>query len=87
MRYNLGKLNFKLSDIRSFFSFIKDNIKVDKPLVFGLIIISLFGLFILYSAVSGDTDVWFSQIFRILIAIFAMLFIAQIPSDVLASIL
>jgi len=83
MRYNLGKLNFELSDIRSFFSFIKDNIKVDKPLVFGLIIISLFGLFILYSAVSGDSDVWRSQIFRILIAIFAMLFVAQIPSDVL----
>ena len=83
MRYNLGKLNFELSDIRSFFSFIKDNIKVDKPLVFGLIIISLFGLFILYSAVSGDSDVWRSQIFRILIAIFAMLLVAQIPSDVL----
>ena len=56
-------------------------IKVDLPLLFGLIAISVVSLLILYSAGGESARLLFNQTVRILVAFFVMLVLAQIRPD------
>ncbi len=56
---------------------------IDGPLLGGLLLISGFGLVVLYSAVGGNMDLWISQCVRLGIALVALLAVAQLPPDLL----
>ena len=58
-------------------------LNLDGPLLGGLLLICGFGLFILYSAVSENFDLWLQQVMRLGVALVAMLVVAQFPPDVL----
>ena len=58
-------------------------LNLDGPLLGGLLLICGFGLFVLYSAVSENLDLWLQQVMRLGIALAAMLIIAQFPPDLL----
>ena len=58
-------------------------LNLDGPLLGGLLLICGFGLFVLYSAVSENLDLWLQQVMRLGIALAAMLVIAQFPPDLL----
>ncbi|MGB5211373.1 MAG: rod shape-determining protein RodA [Gammaproteobacteria bacterium] len=52
---------------------------LDGPLLFGILAVSTFGLFVLYSAGGQNTDLLLRQAIRIGVAVIVMLIIAQIP--------
>ena len=56
---------------------------VDGPLLGGLLLISAFGLFVLYSAVGENLRLWMSQLVRFGVALAAMLIVAQLSPDFL----
>lgn len=56
---------------------------LDGPLLFGILIVSTFGLFVLYSAGGQNPDLLVRQAIRIGVAVVAMLIIAQIPPKIL----
>jgi len=68
-----------LGDMSGFFQ----RLNLDGPLLGGLMLISGLGLFVLYSAVSENFDLWLQQVMRLGVAIVAMLIVAQLPPDLL----
>jgi rod shape determining protein RodA len=56
---------------------------LDGPLLGGLLMICGLGLFVLYSAVSQNMDLWIQQLIRLLVAVAAMLIVAQLPPDLM----
>lgn len=62
---------------------ISRRLKIDGPLLGGLLLICGFGLFVLYSAVSENFDLWLQQVMRLAVAIVVMLVMAQIPPDLM----
>lgn len=56
---------------------------LDGPLLSGLLLIIGFGLFVLYSAVGKNLDLWIGQCVRLGVALVAMFIVAQIPPDLL----
>jgi len=58
-------------------------LNLDGPLLGALMLICGLGLFVLYSAVSENFDLWLQQAMRLAVAIIAMLIVAQLPPDLL----
>lgn len=58
-------------------------VHIDGPLLGGLLLTCGLGLFVLYSAVGENADLWFRQWIRLGIGLVALLFAAQVPPDVL----
>ncbi len=56
---------------------------LDGPLLFGILLVSSFGLFVLYSAGGQNPDLLVRQAIRIGVAVVVMLIIAQIPPKIL----
>jgi len=56
---------------------------IDGPLLGGLLLICVFGLIVLYSAVGENLRLWLSQVARLGIALIAMLVVAQFSPDFL----
>jgi len=56
---------------------------LDGMLLSGLAVISLFGLFVLYSAAGDNTALWFSQLARIGIGFTLLIVLAQVPDHFL----
>ena len=56
---------------------------LDGPLLGGLLMICGLGLVVLYSAVSQNMDLWIQQLIRLLVAVAAMLVVAQLPPDLM----
>ncbi len=56
-------------------------LNVDGPLLGGLLLISVFGLFVLYSAVGENLRLWVNQLLRFGVAVAAMLIVAQLSPD------
>jgi rod shape determining protein RodA len=54
---------------------------LDPPLLAGILVVLIFGVFVLYSASGKDSDMLIRQITRVCAALFAMLAIAQIRVD------
>ncbi len=65
------------------FGNILRRLHLDGPLLGALVLISGFGLFVLYSAVAQDMDLWLQQVIRLVVALLSMVIIAQFPPDVL----
>jgi len=62
---------------------ILQRLHLDGPLLGALLLISGFGLVVLYSAVAQDMDLWLQQVIRLVVALLSMVIIAQFPPDVL----
>jgi rod shape determining protein RodA len=58
-------------------------LRLDGMLLSGLAVISLFGLFVLYSAAGDNTALWYSQLARIGIGFTLMVALAQVPDHFL----
>ena len=58
-------------------------LKLDGPLLGGLLLISALGLVVLYSAVGERGDLLVQQLIRLGVAIVAMLIVAQLPPDLM----
>ena len=58
-------------------------LRVDGPLLSGLLLICGFGLVVLYSAVGERPDLLLQQLIRLGVALVAMLIVAQLPPDFL----
>ena len=56
---------------------------LDGPLLGGLLATCCFGLVVLYSAVRGDQDMWLQQVIRLGVALLSLLFVAQLPPDLM----
>jgi rod shape determining protein RodA len=56
---------------------------LDGPLLGGLLLLCAFGLFVLYSAVGQNDDLWIQQLIRLFVALVAMLIMAQMPPDLM----
>jgi rod shape determining protein RodA len=56
---------------------------IDGPLLGGLLLTSGLGLAVLYSAVGENMDLWLQQCVRLFIALAVMLFVAQLPPDLM----
>ncbi len=56
---------------------------IDGPLLGGLLLICGFGMFVLYSAVGERVDLLMQQAIRLAVALVAMLFVAQLPPDLM----
>jgi len=56
---------------------------LDAPLLGGILLLSGIGLFVLYSAVGNNFDLWLRQCMRLGIALVAMLVAAQVPPDLM----
>jgi rod shape determining protein RodA len=56
---------------------------LDGPLLGGLMMICGLGLVVLYSAVGQNFDLWLQQFIRLLVALVAMLIVAQLPPDLM----
>ena len=56
---------------------------LDEPLLSVLMLISALGLFVLYSAVGQNFDLWMQQFIRLLIAIVAMLIVSRLSPDLM----
>jgi rod shape determining protein RodA len=56
---------------------------LDGPLLGGLLMICALGLVVLYSAVGQNFDLWLQQLIRLLVALVAMLIVAQLPPDLM----
>jgi rod shape determining protein RodA len=68
-----------LSDMARFLR----QIHVDGPLLGGLLLISGFGLVVLYSAVGENGDLWLQQCVRLGIGLAVLLVVAQVPPGVM----
>ncbi len=58
-------------------------LRLDGMLLSGLAVVTLFGLFVLYSAAGDNTALWFSQLARIGIGFTLMIVLAQVPDHFL----
>ena len=58
-------------------------LRLDGMLLAGLAAVSLFGLFVLYSAAGDDTALWLSQLTRVGIGFALMIMLAQVPDHFL----
>ena len=58
-------------------------LNLDGPLLGGLLLTSGLGLAVLYSAVGENMDLWLQQCVRLFIALAVMLFVAQLPPDLM----
>jgi rod shape determining protein RodA len=58
-------------------------VHIDGPLLGSVLLLSSFGLVVLYSALGENMDVWLRQCVRLGIALMALLVAAQIPPDML----
>jgi len=58
-------------------------LRLDGMLLSGLAVVSLFGLFVLYSAAGDNTALWFSQLARIGIGFTLLVVLAQVPDHFL----
>ena len=58
-------------------------LNIDGPLLGGLLLICGLGLFVLYSAVSQNFDLWLQQVIRLGVGIVALLVVAQIPPELM----
>jgi rod shape determining protein RodA len=56
---------------------------IDGPLLGGLLLLAALGLFVLYSAVGVNQDLWLRQCSRLGIALVALLIAAQVPPDLM----
>lgn len=56
---------------------------MDGPLLGGILLLSILGLFVLYSAVGENVDLWIRQCMRLGVALIGMLVAAQVPPDLL----
>jgi rod shape determining protein RodA len=65
------------------FSELIRRLNIDGPLLGGLLLICVFGLFVLYSAAGESTGLLVNQAVRLGIAFIAMLIVAQLPPDFL----
>ena len=65
------------------FSGIVRRFNIDGPLLSGLLLICVFGLFVLYSASGEDSHLIVNQAIRLSVALVAMLIVAQLPPDFL----
>ncbi len=54
-------------------------LRIDGPLLGGLLLISALGLVVLYSAVGESMRLWMNQLIRLGVALLAMIIVAQIP--------
>ena len=63
---------------------LSEKIHIDLPLVFGLVILCIFGLFILYSASGQQMDQIYNQAIRLIFAFCLMFLVAQIAPSRLA---
>lgn len=65
------------------FSGLVRRLNVDGPLLSGLLLICVFGLFVLYSAAGENFGLLINQALRLGVALIAMLIVAQLPPDFL----
>jgi len=75
-------LSPKMSPFFSFGGLVR-GLNVDGPLLGGILLISTFGLFVLYSAAGENSSVIINQAVRLGVALIAMLIVAQLPPDFL----
>jgi rod shape determining protein RodA len=75
-------LSPKASAPRNFSGLIR-RLNIDGPLLGGLLLICVFGLFVLYSAAGESSSLLINQAVRLGIAFIAMLIVAQLPPDFL----
>ncbi|HZW59578.1 MAG TPA: rod shape-determining protein RodA [Woeseiaceae bacterium] len=59
------------------------SLHLDGPLLGALLLVSAFGLIVLYSAVGQNMELWLQQCMRLGAALAAMMFFAQLPPDLL----
>ena len=59
-------------------AFLMQLLKLDGPLLFLISLISLIGIFVLYSASNESTEVLTRQLFRIMIAFIALIITSQL---------
>jgi rod shape determining protein RodA len=79
---NLPRLLHDQSDHNALQKRVKDfwhRLHLDIPLLFGLILLAVFGLFILYSASAEKNALIYQQSIRFLLAFVLMIIVAQIP--------
>jgi rod shape determining protein RodA len=62
---------------------ILQRLHLDGPLLGGLLLVSALGLVVLYSAVAQNLDLWLQQCVRLFVALMAMVFVAQLPPDLM----
>ena len=62
---------------------LMQRLHLDEPLLSVLMLISALGLFVLYSAVGQNFDLWMQQFIRLLIAIVAMLIVSRLSPDLM----
>jgi rod shape determining protein RodA len=62
---------------------IMRKLNLDGPLLGGVLLICGFGLFVLYSAVGANLDLWTQQCVRLGIALAVMFLVAQLPPDLM----
>lgn len=67
----------------SSFADLVRRLNVDGPLLGGLLLICVFGLFVLYSASGENSRLLINQAIRLGVAVVAMLIVAQLPPDFL----
>ena len=72
----------KAATTRSFGDLLQ-RLHIDGPLLGALLLISGFGLVVLYSAVAQNFDLWLQQVIRLFVALAAMVVVAQAPPDLL----
>jgi rod shape determining protein RodA len=75
-------LTSKVEPISSFSGLIR-RLNIDGPLLGGLLLICVFGLFVLYSAAGENSRLLINQAVRLAVALVAMLIVAQLPPDFL----
>ena len=75
-------LSPKAAPPRNFSGLIR-RLNIDGPLLGGLLLICVFGLFVLYSAAGESSSLLVNQAVRLGIAFIAMLIVAQLPPDFL----
>jgi len=75
-------LSRKAAPVRSFSELVR-RLNIDGPLLGGLLLISAFGLVVLYSAAGEDSHLIINQALRLGVALIAMLIVAQLPPDFL----
>ena len=75
-------LSPKASQQRNFSGLVR-GLNIDGPLLGGLVLICVFGLFVLYSASGENSLLLVNQAVRLSVALIAMLVVAQLPPDFL----
>ena len=65
------------------FTRLMRRLHLDGPLLGGLLMISVFGLFVLYSAVGENDRLLVNQVIRLTVAFVAMIIVAQLPPEFL----